>query len=299
MLTYRKIDQSNLEYAIRIQEEIFPLESGRLNFEESINGISDFEYELLYLNEECVGVIGLYHDPADSQSAWLGWFGIREPWRKKHLGSEAMRHYEEKAREKGYRFARLYTDEFDNDTAIAFYKANGYTCERYENAEDPLSLKWHMLIFSKALYDEPLVKWNSRNIHLTNQLAKQAEGQKRKNAMVHEMNLNLEPFEKIKEGTKTIELRLYDEKRKAVHAGDTIIFTNTKTKETMETLVMDLYLFNSFQSLYEQLDLLECGYDKDTIDSASYQDMDAYYSPEEQKKYGVVGIRIAWKNEIL
>ena len=32
--------------------------------------------------------------------------------------------------------------------------------------------------------------------------------------MKHEMKLNNGPFEQIKNGTKTIELRLYDEKRK-------------------------------------------------------------------------------------
>ena len=35
------------------------------------------------------------------------------------------------------------------------------------------------------------------------------------------------PFEQIKSGVKTIELRLYDEKRQALSVvGDTIIFTN-------------------------------------------------------------------------
>ena len=34
--------------------------------------------------------------------------------------------------------------------------------------------------------------------------------------MVHNMKLNESPFEKIKAGTKTIELRLYDEKRRKI-----------------------------------------------------------------------------------
>ena len=38
------------------------------------------------------------------------------------------------------------------------------------------------------------------------------------------MKLNKEPFEKIKSGEKTIELRLYDEKRRKIKAGDTICF---------------------------------------------------------------------------
>ena len=33
--------------------------------------------------------------------------------------------------------------------------------------------------------------------------------------MIHEMKLNESPFERIKNGTKTIEFRLYDEKEKS------------------------------------------------------------------------------------
>lgn len=40
--------------------------------------------------------------------------------------------------------------------------------------------------------------------------------------MKHNMNLNNRPFESIKEGTKTIELRLNDEKRSLLKVGDEI-----------------------------------------------------------------------------
>ena len=42
--------------------------------------------------------------------------------------------------------------------------------------------------------------------------------------MIHQMSLRPHPFEKIKLGEKTIELRLYDEKRKEIKVGDTIEF---------------------------------------------------------------------------
>ena len=42
--------------------------------------------------------------------------------------------------------------------------------------------------------------------------------------MQHTMRLNKEPFEMIKSGMKTIELRLYDEKRKLLRIGDEIEF---------------------------------------------------------------------------
>lgn len=44
--------------------------------------------------------------------------------------------------------------------------------------------------------------------------------------MTYEMNLNRQPFDMIKSGRKTIELRLNDEKRKNIMAGDRISFTS-------------------------------------------------------------------------
>ena len=43
--------------------------------------------------------------------------------------------------------------------------------------------------------------------------------------MIHKMKLNESPFERIKNGTKTIEFRLYDEKRRQVKIGDKIEFS--------------------------------------------------------------------------
>ena len=40
--------------------------------------------------------------------------------------------------------------------------------------------------------------------------------------MLYKMKLNKSPFERIKNGTKTIEFRLYDEKRKQIKVGDKI-----------------------------------------------------------------------------
>lgn len=46
--------------------------------------------------------------------------------------------------------------------------------------------------------------------------------------MTHKMRLNASPFYKIKNGEKTIELRLYDEKRRLMSEGDIIEFTNVQ-----------------------------------------------------------------------
>ena len=109
---------------------------------------------------------------------------------------------------------------------------------------------------------------------------------------VHNMKLHSAPFQMIKGGEKTIELRLLDEKRQQIQAGDTIIFTNNTTGETLDTTVVKLHRFDNFEELYKSLPLLQCGYTKEDIDKATPDDMEQYYSVEDQKKYGVVGIEL-------
>lgn len=109
---------------------------------------------------------------------------------------------------------------------------------------------------------------------------------------MHNMKLHAAPFEKIKSGEKTIELRLYDEKRQLIQEGDTIVFTNTATGETLSARVKKLHRFASFEALYQSLPLLQCGYTLEDVDTAHPDDMKLYYSAEEQEKYGVVGIEL-------
>ncbi len=109
---------------------------------------------------------------------------------------------------------------------------------------------------------------------------------------VHNMKLNPSPFEMIKNGKKNIELRLFDEKRRKIRAGDEIVFTSTLTGEEIKARVIKLHLFDSFEELYSSLPLLKCGYTEENIDTAKPSDMEEYYSADEQKKYGVVGIEL-------
>ncbi len=111
--------------------------------------------------------------------------------------------------------------------------------------------------------------------------------------MTHTMRLFPSPFELIKSGRKTIELRLYDEKRRKIKIGDVITFIKIDgPNEVLTAEVVDLFVFDSFDELYRRLPLLKCGYTEENIASASPRDMDTYYTKEQQEKYGVVGIEI-------
>lgn len=76
--------------------------------------------------------------------------------------------------------------------------------------------------------------------------------------MTHFMTLHNEPFDKIYNGLKTIELRLNDEKRKQIKVNDILIFQHINDNKKSIT--------------------------------AKVKDMLEYYSTEQQTKYGVLGV---------
>ena len=104
------------------------------------------------------------------------------------------------------------------------------------------------------------------------------------------MKLNEIPFEKIKYGSKTIELRLYDEKRRKMNVGDVICFKSKTDKLT--AIVKSIHIFKNFEELYAALPLDKCGYSAAELATASPDDMLNYYTKEQIEKYGVVGIEI-------
>lgn len=107
---------------------------------------------------------------------------------------------------------------------------------------------------------------------------------------MHYMKLHNDPFNLIKSGTKTVELRLNDLKRQKIKVGDLMEFTNRVTDEKMVVRVADLIKFNSFSDLYKNFSKVSMGYRED--EDANPSDMELYYSLEEQAKYGVLAIKI-------
>ena len=105
--------------------------------------------------------------------------------------------------------------------------------------------------------------------------------------MLHKMKLNESPFERIKNGTKTIEFRLFDEKRQLVKVGDKIEFSKLPDlNEKILVDVLELYQERTFKELFDKLG------DNDEIAKKNAESMYTIYSPEEEAKYGVLGIKI-------
>ena len=109
--------------------------------------------------------------------------------------------------------------------------------------------------------------------------------------MLHQMKLKSSPFEKIKSGRKTIELRLNDEKRQKVQIGDFIEFSCLDNPDDrIQTRVTALHHFSTFAELYASLPKEKLGYTASETPAPGH--MDEYYSRENQEKYGVIGIEL-------
>lgn len=107
------------------------------------------------------------------------------------------------------------------------------------------------------------------------------------------MSLTSVPFDKIKNGNKTIEIRLYDEKRRGVKVGDIIVFSRLPDKnEKIEVEVIGLSIFKSFHDLFSNFAKSKFGHDKTLTIEDQIQLQREHYTAEEEKQNGVVGIHI-------
>ena len=96
--------------------------------------------------------------------------------------------------------------------------------------------------------------------------------------MVHQMKLEGRFFDYIQNGTKRIELRLYDENKSIWYEG-------------LKVKVCGLLRYNSFSDLFKDFDISILA-DKSMTKKELLDVLQGFYTPEEQKKYGILGIRI-------
>lgn len=105
----------------------------------------------------------------------------------------------------------------------------------------------------------------------------------------HILHLHPEQFMKVLSGKQRIEPRLYDEKRKLIKPGDTIEFINRldDCKATRE--VIGLHLSAGFEELFQTIEQKKLG---DESVNDLLEELNEFYSGEQQKQYGVIGIEI-------
>ncbi|WP_232166712.1 ASCH domain-containing protein [Staphylococcus gallinarum] len=110
--------------------------------------------------------------------------------------------------------------------------------------------------------------------------------------MEHTMKLNDEPFQAIKNGIKTIEIRLNDEKRQQVQSGDEILFTNLVTEEQLKVTVLQTKLYSSFQALLKDYSNQDIGVREEMQLSQNLAAIYQIYSQSEELEHGALAIKI-------
>lgn len=115
---------------------------------------------------------------------------------------------------------------------------------------------------------------------------------------VFDMRLAAEPFEKIGREEKTVEIRLFDEKRRKIKVDDKIVFHQLSDESNVIIAdVKALHRFNTFRELFSSDLFSKTGCGELSIDSAA-EYMYKFYSKEQEKEFGVLGIEISVDDDL-
>ena len=105
------------------------------------------------------------------------------------------------------------------------------------------------------------------------------------------MKLQSKYYDFILNGTKRIEIRLFDEKRQKIKVGDTIkFFKEPQLTESFKVEVIELLRYDSFEDMINDFDISTLA-DKSMTKEELVSTLESFYPKEKQKKYGVLGIR--------
>ncbi len=105
--------------------------------------------------------------------------------------------------------------------------------------------------------------------------------------MIYSIHLDQPQFENIRNGKKSIESRLNDEKRKNILPGDHLEFVSRSTDEKINVEVLELLRFNSFKEMFLEIEPEKFGGQsvKSLLD-----EIRQFYSEHQEGVHGVVGI---------
>ena len=107
-----------------------------------------------------------------------------------------------------------------------------------------------------------------------------------------EMTIHLDKdiFEIVKNGTKHIEVRVNDEKRRKLNIGDRLIFLERPDEiKKIYGVVVDLKVYKNFDELVKDYDMKDM-YLENYTKEEFIKLLERFYTKEEQDQYGVVAI---------
>ena len=108
--------------------------------------------------------------------------------------------------------------------------------------------------------------------------------------LVHESHLPISTLERIASGSKQIESRINDAKRRTFAAGDKIIFIdNDDESRRITAAITALHHYPTFAELFASHDIALFGEPDHATALAKIRE---FYSEEDEKENGVVGIEV-------
>lgn len=112
--------------------------------------------------------------------------------------------------------------------------------------------------------------------------------------MKHKMGLYETYFNQIKEGKKTVEVRLFDQKRRRIEVGHTIEFIKLpEQNDSLNVEVTELRNFDTFKQIYENIPFEDLGGEGWLLEEM-LQGTYEIYTPEQEKRWGVLAIRLRY-----
>ena len=159
----------NVLEATKVQMEIFGAKDcAYLCYIQHIQN-GDPAYYLVKDKNEIIGISGIYVEPFEPETAWLGWYGVREIFRKKGYGTQILEKTIEISKQLGYKHFRLYTDVVNPNAHRLYDKV-------MDHKEEYTEPNFKVLVYSKSLCDVPCPKLNNKFINLASKEKEQDNG---------------------------------------------------------------------------------------------------------------------------
>ena len=179
-LNYVPLTKDNVFEMTRAQMKIFPTECGFFQYNYAVTCNKDYwKYWIVYNEENIVAITGLYSDfdISDTNSIWLGWFGVSPEYRKQGIGKKVLEFTINEAYKLAekypIKFFRLYTSDTENKEAQFLYSKLMDKKEIYNHPDD-YNYDNTCLIWTKSLFKDSIKDWNNKYLGLK-EIVKQEE----------------------------------------------------------------------------------------------------------------------------
>lgn len=109
--------------------------------------------------------------------------------------------------------------------------------------------------------------------------------------VTHKLTVSRKDFDMIFKGEKSVDLRLYDDKRQIMNIGDRVQFNASGSTAYFEATIIGLVRAQTFERLFQIVSVQKCGF---TDANTAVKIMNQNYSLDMQQELGVIGIVVSF-----